>query len=102
MASSSSHILLSKTLHITGGTLKTPASADKESLQAKWVADLGELSLRCNDIYPLIQRARQFWGRGRAGEEMVHEPWHPPLLPVDKAHNKLLLRLVIAVRKRLK
>ncbi|KAK3890744.1 hypothetical protein Pcinc_005318 [Petrolisthes cinctipes] len=86
--------------NVVGGTLKTPASADKESLQAKWVADLGELSLRCNDIYPLVQRARQFWGRGPTGEETGHEPWHPPLLPVDKSHNKLLLRLVIAVRKR--
>lgn len=79
-----------------GGTLKTPASADKESLQAKWVDNLGELSLRGNDIYPLIHRAKQYW------ERQEDEPWHPILLPVDKPHTRLLLRLVIAIRKRVK
>lgn len=79
-----------------GGELKTPASADKESLQAKWVDNLGELSLRGNDIYPLIHRVKQYWERD------VDEPWHPILLPVDKPHTKLLLRLVIAIRKRVK
>ncbi|KAG0711972.1 hypothetical protein GWK47_019453 [Chionoecetes opilio] len=74
----------------------TPASADKESLQAKWVDDLGELSLRGNDIYPLIHRAKQYW------ERQEDDPWHPILLPVDKPHTKLLLRLVIAIRKRSK
>lgn len=81
--------------NVLGGTLKTPASADKESLQAKWVDNLGELSLRGNDIYPLIHRAKQYWER----QEDV-EPWHPALMPVDKPHTKLLLRLVIAIRKR--
>merc|ERR1712209_71450 len=33
---------------VTGGRLKTPADADSESLQAKWISDLGELSLRAN------------------------------------------------------
>ncbi|XP_050735162.1 8-oxo-dGDP phosphatase NUDT18-like isoform X3 [Eriocheir sinensis] len=80
--------------NVLGGELKTPASADKESLQAKWVDNLAELSLRGNDIYPLIHRVKQYWERD------VDEPWHPILLPVDKPHTKLLLRLVIAIRKR--
>ncbi|XP_069955727.1 8-oxo-dGDP phosphatase NUDT18 isoform X4 [Cherax quadricarinatus] len=79
--------------NVLGGTLKTPACADKESLQAKWVEDLGELSLRGNDIYPLIQRAKQYCAR-------KEEPWHPMLLPINKPHTRLLLRLVIAIRKR--
>ncbi|XP_071541714.1 8-oxo-dGDP phosphatase NUDT18-like isoform X3 [Panulirus ornatus] len=79
--------------NVVGGTLKTPASADEESLQAKWVENLGELSLRGSDIYPLIQRARQYWTR-------QEEPWHTDLLPIDKPYTRLLLRLVIAIRKR--
>lgn len=43
---------------VTGGQLKTLAQADDESLQAKWVADISELSLRGSDILPLIQKAR--------------------------------------------
>lgn len=43
---------------IIGGTLKTPAQADKESLQAKWVDNLDELTLRATDIIHLIDRAR--------------------------------------------
>lgn len=81
---------------VLGGTLKTPACADSESLQAKWVEDLGELNLRGNDIYPLIQRAKQYWARPE------DEPWHQSLLPINKPQTKLKLRLVIAVRKRSK
>lgn len=43
---------------VKGGMLKTPAQADSESLQAKWVADLQELSLRAGDIVELVERAR--------------------------------------------
>lgn len=43
---------------VVGGTLKTPAQADQESLQAKWVANLEELTLRSMDITHLIDRAR--------------------------------------------
>ncbi|XP_068219935.1 8-oxo-dGDP phosphatase NUDT18 isoform X2 [Palaemon carinicauda] len=80
--------------NVTGGTLKTPAEADQESLQASWVSDFSELTLRGNDIYPLIQRAKQFWMKRE------EEPWHPTLLPVNKPYTRLLLRLVIAIRKR--
>lgn len=43
---------------VTGGSLKTPAQADKESLQAKWILNLDELNLRAKDITHLIDRAR--------------------------------------------
>lgn len=43
---------------VIGGTLKTPAQADRESLQAKWVSNLDELSLRASDIIELIEKAR--------------------------------------------
>ncbi|XP_076029613.1 8-oxo-dGDP phosphatase NUDT18 isoform X2 [Oratosquilla oratoria] len=79
--------------NVTGGTLKTPANADSESLQAKWVEDVGELSLRGSDIYPLVQRAKQYWSA-------KDEPWHPLILPSVKPHSRLILRLVIAIRKR--
>lgn len=41
-----------------GGELKTPAKADKESLQAKWIGNLQEISLRSNDILHLIDKAK--------------------------------------------
>ncbi|RZC43170.1 NUDIX domain containing protein [Asbolus verrucosus] len=44
---------------VTGGALKTPADADKESLQAKWIGNLAELTLRATDITELIDRASQ-------------------------------------------
>lgn len=44
--------------YVMGGVLKTPAQADKESLQAKWILNLDELSLRAKDITHLIERAR--------------------------------------------
>lgn len=43
---------------IIGGELKTPEQADDESLQAKWVGNLNELTLRAGDIKHLIERAR--------------------------------------------
>lgn len=43
---------------VVGGQLKTPSEADKESLQAKWVRNLGELELRAGDITHLIDRVR--------------------------------------------
>lgn len=44
--------------HVVGGSLKTPAEADEESLQAKWVANINELTLRASDIKHLIERTR--------------------------------------------
>ena len=55
---------------VTGGRLKTPADADSESLQAKWISDLAELSLRANDVIPLVERGRQFAMRRQ------NDPWY--------------------------
>ena len=55
---------------VTGGRLKTPADADAESLQAKWIGDLAELSLRANDVIPLVDRGRQFAMRRPS------DPWY--------------------------
>lgn len=43
---------------VLGGELKTPQRADAESLQAKWIDNLAELSLRANDIVPLVELGR--------------------------------------------
>lgn len=77
---------------VTGGSLKTPAQADSESLQAKWVKDIRELSLRSNDILPIIERARQFYCSA--------EPQYSNILPSLRAHSKLLLRLVVCIKQR--
>lgn len=77
---------------VTGGRLKTPADADSESLQAKWIGNVNELSLRANDILPIIERALQY--------HLKKEPQHPCLLPAVRPHKKLLLRLVICIRSK--
>lgn len=79
---------------ITGGELKTPARADKESLQAKWVGDFREISLRSNDILQLIERAKSYVNRG--GDRM----WHHEILPAQLPHTKNMLRLIIIIKKR--
>ncbi|XP_023339477.1 8-oxo-dGDP phosphatase NUDT18 isoform X3 [Eurytemora carolleeae] len=82
---------------VTGGRLKTPADADSESLQAKWVDDLSIMSLRCNDILPHIERGKLY---NSMLTRSLPEPWHAPLLPALRPHNKLLLRTVILIRKK--
>jgi 8-oxo-dGDP phosphatase len=78
-----------------GGCLKTPKDADSESLQAKWIKDLGELNLRANDIHTIIERAKSYHLR-------KDESWHGCILPAVRPHQKLLLRLVVCIRKRSK
>jgi len=83
---------------VTGGRLKTPADADSESLQAKWVEDLTVMSLRANDILPHIERGKlHHYAISRRGQE---EPWHQPLLPALRPHKRLLLRTCILIRKK--
>jgi len=79
---------------VTGGRLKTPADADAESLQAKWINDLAELSLRANDVISLVDRGRLFAMR------RTNDPWYDLQLPAIRPHKKLLLRLLVAVRRR--
>ena len=50
--------------------MKTPADADSESLQAKWISDLGELSLRANDVVTLVDKGRQYYAKA------LTDPWH--------------------------
>ncbi len=66
---------------VTGGRLKTPADADAESLQAKWVRDLAELSLRAHDIVSIIERGRQYANR------RTDEPWHLPQVRTNVQHT---------------
>ncbi|KAE8749873.1 hypothetical protein FOCC_FOCC003342 [Frankliniella occidentalis] len=80
---------------ITGGRLKTPADADSESLQAKWIQDINELSLRASDIHNIIEMAR-----GHYSIIANNQPIHANLVPVVKAHKKLLLRLVVCARQK--
>ncbi|XP_014259150.1 8-oxo-dGDP phosphatase NUDT18 [Cimex lectularius] len=77
---------------VVSGTLKTPAQADAESLQAKWVKDISEMSLRANDILPIIERGRSFLKK--------QEPQHSEILPSLKTHSKLLLRLIVCIKKK--
>ena len=79
---------------VTGGRLKTPADADSESLQAKWISDLGELSLRANDVVTLVDKGRQYYAKA------LTDPWHSLQLPAIRPHHKLLLRLIIVIRKK--
>lgn len=78
-----------------GGVLKTVARADAESLQASWIDDLNQLSLRACDILPLIERAKQFYAE-------KPESWHRPLLPAVYPHKHLLFRLLVVIRKKSK
>lgn len=76
---------------VVGGELKTPSKADKESLQAKWISDLQEISLRSNDILHLIERAKLY---------KLGSPWHKDILPAPTPHTKDLLRLIVVIKKR--
>ena len=78
--------------NVVGGTLKTVAMADSESIQACWVSNINELSLRGADCLRLIDFARKY-------VEMKNE-WHKPQFPVIKAHKKMLQRIVCAIRRK--
>jgi len=82
---------------VTGGKLKTPADADSESLQAKWIGDLTDFPLRAGDVLPLIERGRQYHS-AHSGDRP--EPWHHPIIPALRPHRRLLLRTVILARKK--
>ncbi|XP_072932769.1 8-oxo-dGDP phosphatase NUDT18 [Epargyreus clarus] len=79
---------------VVGGELKTPARADKESLQAKWISNLQEISLRSNDIIHLIEKAK-LYKSSRPGES-----WHKNILPAPMPHSKDLMRLIVLIKKR--
>lgn len=78
---------------ITGGTLKTIDQANDESLQASWIKNIDDLTLRSADILPLIQRGRDYKNNNK-------EPWHSILLPRVRSRSKLYLRLVVCIKKK--
>lgn len=79
------------TAEATGGELKTPARADAESLQAKWVAEPEQLPLRATDLLPLVEQARARKSASRR---------HPDLMPAPRPHTLNLLRLVAVIKRR--
>ncbi|XP_058118010.1 8-oxo-dGDP phosphatase NUDT18 [Anopheles ziemanni] len=81
--------------NVIGGELKTPSQADQESIQAKWCQNLNELSLRANDILPIVELARNY--RVRSPKD---PNWHREILPARKAHYKNYLRVVVAIKNK--
>jgi len=77
---------------IVGGTLKTLDQANEESLQACWIQNINELSLRASDMIYLVDRCKNYILNKAISEH--------PQLPVTKSHIKLLLRLIITSKKR--
>lgn len=75
--------------HVTGGSLKTPTQADKESLQANWfAADTDKLPemvrLRAPDILPLIDAGKKW-----------HESKPFTSLPVNVGHVSVSVRFAV-------
>lgn len=81
---------------VLSGTLKTPTLADQESIQAKWIDNLAELPLRAKDVLPVIERGREYVRAQRKKDKT----WCYDILPNPRSHTKLLLRLVVAIRKK--
>ncbi|KAJ7993796.1 hypothetical protein DPEC_G00258430 [Dallia pectoralis] len=70
---------------ITGGSLKTPAEADSESLQAEWWDQESPLTLRGQDILRLISAALKY----------REKPWHPVANPIDIGCHVIVQRLLL-------
>ncbi|XP_046742975.1 8-oxo-dGDP phosphatase NUDT18 [Diprion similis] len=79
--------------NVIGGALKTPEQADEESLQACWIQNVEELSLRAYDIIPLIHRVREY-------KQGLNPPWHSPMLPIANPHSRLYLKLIVCIKKK--
>ncbi|XP_043803173.1 8-oxo-dGDP phosphatase NUDT18 [Apis laboriosa] len=78
---------------IIGGKLKTLEEANKESLQACWISNINDLTLRSHDIVSLIERGKIYITNKDVSQ-------HPNLMPISTPLNKLLLRLIITSKKR--
>ncbi|XP_046645727.1 8-oxo-dGDP phosphatase NUDT18-like isoform X2 [Daphnia pulicaria] len=81
--------------NVTGGSIKLPSQADSESLQAKWVHNLSDLSLRAGDILSIVEHARSF-----KTQQESQQAFHPSLLPTPRSYTKLFLRLIICARRK--
>ncbi|XP_074598265.1 8-oxo-dGDP phosphatase NUDT18 [Brevipalpus obovatus] len=77
---------------ICGGHPKTVANADSESLQATWINDVSQLSLRSRDILPIIDRVRCYLREKNS--------WHKPILPALQPHERLLLRIIMVIKSK--
>lgn len=90
--------------NVIGGQLKTPADADSESLQAKWIKDISEVNVRANDIFPIIERGVAYHQYLRIVQTAATgtQQWHQNLLPVVREHKKLLLRLIVCVKQKIR
>uniref|UniRef100_UPI00358F8667 8-oxo-dGDP phosphatase NUDT18 n=1 Tax=Myxine glutinosa TaxID=7769 RepID=UPI00358F8667 len=74
----------------TGGIMKTPAEADKDSLQAAWWDHRNKLPLRAPDVLPLVQ----------AGLAYRETPHHPPTLPTTISNTLICHRLIFVCTAR--
>ncbi|KAM9823204.1 8-oxo-dGDP phosphatase NUDT18 [Syngnathus typhle] len=70
---------------ITGGSIKTLLSADRDSLQATWWDRRAPLPLRGRDILRLID----------LGLKYRRDAWHPVTLPLDTGCRHVVQRLVL-------
>lgn len=80
---------------ITGGKLKTLEEQDKESMEAGWFSTqevFTSLLLRARDICPLINAGVKWY-------ETKQENPICRLLPVKKAHNHIVVRLLVVKRQ---
>lgn len=70
---------------VTGGSIKTTAEADSESLQAQWWDRVSPLPLRAKDILHLIE----------AGVKYKESPWFPHTLPVELPCSVICQRVMV-------
>lgn len=75
--------------NIVGGSLKTVANADQESLQASYFADISALNLRSQDCVKLISLGREYLEHG--------DSWHSPRLTLHRSVPNIYLRTLITV-----
>lgn len=85
---------------VNSGELKTPARADAESLQAKWVMNLKELSLRASDILPIIELGRNYHNARKTNDPAKALAWHKSILPAEKTHARNYLRVIAVIKRR--
>ncbi|EDW80927.1 uncharacterized protein Dwil_GK11300 [Drosophila willistoni] len=85
---------------ITGGRLKTPAEADAESIQARWMRDLKEVTLRSNDILNIIDIGRSFHKQISPTVTVGTTLWHGNILPTRYPHKRNYIRVLAVARKR--
>lgn len=85
---------------VNSGELKTPARADAESLQAKWILNLSEMSLRANDILPIVELGRSYHSARNATDPANAFSWHKSILPSEKTHARNYLRVIAVIKRR--